>query len=62
MKAVLHYRASPGFRQRLAEAAPEGLSITVVEEADGVGDVSQGVTNTVHAASVAQLGQVDNIP
>ncbi len=34
MKAVLHYRASPGFRERLAEAVPDWLSITVVEEAD----------------------------
>ncbi len=34
MKAVLHYRASPGFRRRLAEAAPDGLTIAVVDEAD----------------------------
>ncbi len=34
MKAVLHYRASPGFRRRLAETAPDWLSLAVVEEAD----------------------------
>ncbi len=33
MKAVLHYRASPGFRRRLA-AAPDWLSLAVVAEAD----------------------------
>ncbi len=34
MKAVLHYRASPGFRQTLSQAAPDGLEIAVVDEAD----------------------------
>ncbi len=34
MKAVLQYRASPGFRQRLQDAAPEWLRIVVVDEFD----------------------------
>ena len=37
MKAVLHYRASQGFRQSLATAAPDGLEIIIVEEADTEG-------------------------
>jgi phosphoglycerate dehydrogenase-like enzyme len=34
MKVVLQYRASPGFRAKLADAAPEWLDIVVVEETD----------------------------
>src|SRR5919109_5532557 len=34
MKAVLQYRASPGFRTRLRELAPPWLDAVVVEEAD----------------------------
>ena len=34
MKAVLHFRASPGFRRQLAALAPDGLDIVVVDEAD----------------------------
>lgn len=34
MKAVLQYRASPGFRQRLQDVAPEWLKIVVVDEFD----------------------------
>lgn len=34
MKAVLQYRASPGFASRLAAAAPEWLEVVIVEEAD----------------------------
>ena len=34
MKAVLQYRASPGFRAQLAAAAPAWLRITVVDETD----------------------------
>jgi phosphoglycerate dehydrogenase-like enzyme len=37
MKAVLHYRASPGFRQRVAELAAEGLRTSVVDEDDARG-------------------------
>lgn len=36
MKAVLQYRASPGFANRLAAAAPEWLRVVIVEEADMV--------------------------
>lgn len=36
MKAVLHYRASPGFRAQLAAAAPPWLRIFVIDEADKV--------------------------
>ena len=34
MKAVLHYRSSPGFRDLLARRTPDWLDIVVVEEAD----------------------------
>ena len=37
MKVVLHYRASPGFRRTLRQAAPDGLEIAVVDEADADG-------------------------
>ena len=37
MKAVLQYRASPGFRSRLEAAAPSWLRIVVVPESDRVG-------------------------
>lgn len=34
MKAVLQYRASPGFRSRIAETAPDWLDVLVIDEAD----------------------------
>ncbi len=34
MKAVLQYRASPGFRKRIRETAPGWLDVAVVDEAD----------------------------
>lgn len=34
MKAVLHYRSSPGFRDLLASRVPDWLEIVVVEETD----------------------------
>ena len=34
MKAVLHYRANPGLRIRLAKQAPEWLRVVVVDETD----------------------------
>lgn len=34
MKAVLHYRASPGFRERIDATAPDWCPVTIVEEAD----------------------------
>lgn len=34
MKAVLHYRASPGFRVAISETAPDWLDVVAVEEAD----------------------------
>ncbi len=37
MKVVLHYRASPGVRRTLSQAAPDGLEIAVVDEADRTG-------------------------
>jgi phosphoglycerate dehydrogenase-like enzyme len=37
MKAVLHYRASPGFRRRIEELTPSWLRVVAVEEADRPG-------------------------
>jgi phosphoglycerate dehydrogenase-like enzyme len=37
VKAVLHYRASPGFRQHLATLEAEGLRTSIVEEKDIAG-------------------------
>lgn len=34
MKAVLQYRASPGFRSLIAETAPDWLDVLVIDEAD----------------------------
>lgn len=34
MKAVLQYRASPGFRERIAATAPDWIETVVVDEAD----------------------------
>ena len=34
MKAVLQYRASPGFRERIRETVPDWLGVAVVDEAD----------------------------
>ena len=34
MKAVLQYRASPGFRERIAATAPDWLDVLVIDEAD----------------------------
>ncbi len=36
MKAILQYRASPGFQQRIAETAPDWLSVHVIEETDRI--------------------------
>jgi phosphoglycerate dehydrogenase-like enzyme len=61
MKAVLHYRASPGFRRSLDKAAPDSLDIAVVEEADVEGfarvmadaDVLLHVLKPLSAADIA---------
>jgi phosphoglycerate dehydrogenase-like enzyme len=61
MKAVLQYRASPGFRAQLARAAPDWLTIVVVDEADKVkfaaemadADVLLHVLEPVTAAVIA---------
>lgn len=37
MKALLQYRASPGFRDRLRDRAPEWLEVAVVDETDTSG-------------------------
>ena len=34
MKAVLQYRASPGFRRQIDAAVPDWLNVVVVDEAD----------------------------
>ena len=34
MKALLHHDASPGFRERIAGAAPDWLDVAVVSETD----------------------------
>jgi len=34
MKAILQYRASPGFRDQIAKAAPDWLKISVIDERD----------------------------
>lgn len=34
MKAVLQYRASPGFRDRIRESAPDWLDVLIIDEAD----------------------------
>ena len=70
MKAVLHYRSSPGFRDLLASRTPDWLEVVVVEEADtgtfaaAMGDtevlfhVLQPVTAAViHAAPCLRLIQ-----
>ena len=61
MKAVLHYRASPGFHRKLAEAAPGGLAIAMIDEADTDGfaremadaEVLLHVLKPVSAADIA---------
>ena len=40
MKAVLHYRATPGFRRQIAALGTEWLHIAVVDETDS--DSSRG--------------------
>ena len=70
MKAVLHYRSSPGFRDLLARRTPDWLEVVVVEETDAktfaaaMGDtevlfhVLQPVTAAViHAAPCLRLIQ-----
>ena len=34
MKAILHYRAGPSLRYRLAESPPEGWIVDVIDETD----------------------------
>ena len=34
MKAILHYRASPGFAAQLQRAAPAWLKTQIIEETD----------------------------
>jgi phosphoglycerate dehydrogenase-like enzyme len=60
VKAILHYRASPGFRKRLSDLTPEWLSIVVVNEDDwdaldkeiGDADVLLHVLEPVTAAMI----------
>lgn len=37
MKAVLHYKASPGFRKTLDMAMPSSITLTIVDETDDAG-------------------------
>jgi len=61
VKAVLHYRASPGFRRMLTDAAPDDLAIAMIDEADTNGfaremadaDVLLHVLKPVGAADIA---------
>jgi len=47
IKAVLHYRASPGFRARLDAAAPPWLRVTIVAENDRASLVRELADTTV---------------
>ena len=66
MKAVLQYRASPGFRRQLEQHAPDWLEIVIVDEADTVdftaamqdAQVLLHVLEPVTAAAIAAAPQL----
>ena len=72
MKAILQYRASPGFRERIGAACPDWLDVQVIDEADkaafsaGMADadvllhVLEAVTADV-IASAPKLGLIQKI-
>jgi phosphoglycerate dehydrogenase-like enzyme len=51
MKAVLQYRASPGFRELLARRTPDWLEITVINEDENEAD-THSFSATIQAADV----------
>lgn len=55
MKALLHYRASPGFARRLAEAgAAAGIETAVVDEADAAGFAREAPSRTAGVSAPAR--------
>ncbi len=64
MKAVLQYRASPGFASRIAAAAPEWLRVVIVEEADKArfAEEMQDTDVLLHALEPVTAAVIANAP
>ena len=64
MKAVLQYRASPGFRAQLSAAAPAWLEIVVVDEADKAkfAEAMRDADVLLHVLEPVTAHVIDNAP
>lgn len=64
MKAVLQYRASPGFRKCIAETAPAWLDVLVIDEADKI-SFAAGMTDAdvlLHVLEVVTAEVIADAP
>ncbi len=64
MKAVLHYRASAGFRAILEQARPVDMELAIVDEADGAA-FARAMTDAdalLHVLRPVGAGDIENAP
>jgi len=64
VRAVLHYRASDGFRRILAEACPPGITVTVVDEADDAAFAREmrDAAALLHVLRPVRAGDIEGAP
>lgn len=64
MKAVLQYRASPGFRRQIADLVPNWLEVTVIDEADktAFADAMQDTQILLHVLEAVTADVIANAP
>ena len=64
MKAVLQYRASPGFRRQIDTTAPDWLNIAIVDEADKdtFAEEMSDADILLHVLEPATAGVISNAP
>ena len=64
MKAVLQYRASPGFRRQIDALVPDWLDITVIDEADkpAFADAIQDTEILLHVLEAVTADVIANAP
>ncbi|MCX7622041.1 MAG: hypothetical protein N2037_14510, partial [Acidimicrobiales bacterium] len=64
IKAVLQYRASPGFRRRIEEQRPDWLEVVVVDETDtqGFGEAMANADVLLHVLAPVTAGVIRAAP
>lgn len=64
MKAVLQYRASPGFRRQIAELVPDWLDVAIIDEADktAFAEAMQDTQVLLHILEAVTADVIANAP